>query len=135
LGTSDLIIDTSALVAIIKGEPEADQFTELMLNSSCKISAASYVELAIVIDGQGDPIVSRKFDLLCKALNLEITPVTQEQARIAREANRDFGKSSSHPAKLNLGDCFSYALAKELNEVLLFKGDDFDKTDVSYINM
>jgi ribonuclease VapC len=94
------------------------------------VSAANFVETALVIDGSRDPIASRRFDDLVKEARIAIEPVTEAQARIAREAYRDFGKGSGHPAKLNFGDCFAYALAKTTGEPLLFKGDDFIHTDI-----
>jgi ribonuclease VapC len=90
----------------------------------------SYVEAGAVIDGSKDPIVSRRFDELIEEAEIAIEPVTEAQARIARQAYRDFGKTSGHHAKLNFGDCFSYALAKSRGEPLLFKGQDFSRTDV-----
>jgi ribonuclease VapC len=83
-----------------------------------------------VIDRSRNPRASRLFDLLVRETNIEIAPLTIEQARIARAAYRDFGKGSGHPAGLNFGDCFSYALAIERNESLLYKGNDFVHTDV-----
>ena len=88
-----------------------------------------FVEAAIVIDGSRDPVASRRFDDLLREAQAEIEPVTEAQARIAREAYRDFGRGSGHPARLNFGDCFAYALARITGE-LLFKGDDFTHTDV-----
>lgn len=104
-----MIVDTSALIAILR---------------------AAFVETGAVIDSARDPIVSRQLDALIAAAGVVIEPVTETQARTAREAYRDFGKGSGHPAGLNFGDCFSYALAKVMNEPLLFKGDDFVHTDV-----
>ena len=95
------------------------------------MSAANYVEAAVVIDSVRDPIISRKFDELIRESAIAIEPVTERQAHIAREAYRDFGKGSSHPARLNFADCFAYALAKDLGEPLLFKGRDFMHTDVT----
>src|SRR5205823_12072300 len=89
------------------------------------------VETAIVIDGARDPVASRRFDDLCREAQLIIEPVTEAQARIAREAYLDYGKGSGHPAKLNFGDCFAYALAKVAGEPLLFKGEDLAHTDVA----
>ena len=89
-----------------------------------------FVETALVIDGSRDPIASRRFDDLVKEARIVIEPVSEAQARIAREAYRDFGKGSGHPAKLNFGDCFAYAPAKTTGEPLLFKGDDFIHTDI-----
>jgi ribonuclease VapC len=126
-----MIIDTSALVAILRDEPEAMAYARAIENTtSRRVSAASFVEAAIVIDGSRDPVASRKFDQLFKEAKLVIEPVTEPQARIAREAHRDFGKGSGHPAQLNFGDCFAYALAKVTGEPLLYKGDDFAHTDV-----
>ena len=126
-----MIIDTSALVAILRDEPEAMACARAIENTtSRRVSAASFVEAAIVIDGSRDPVASRKFDQLFKEAKLVIEPVTEPQARIAREAYRDFGKGSGHPAQLNFGDCFAYALAKVTGEPLLHKGNDFAHTDI-----
>ena len=126
-----MIIDTSALIAILRGAPEgASCALAIERTASRRISAANFVEAAIVIDGARDPVASRRFDDVCREAQLIIEPVTEAQARIAREAYRDFGKGSGHPAKLNFGDCFAYALAKVTGEPLLFKGEDFAHTDV-----
>lgn len=126
-----MIIDTSALVAILRDEPEAkDCALAIERDPTRRVSAANFVETALVIDGSRDPIASRRFDDLVNEARIVIEPVTEAQARIAREAYRDFGKGSGHPAKLNFGDCFAYALAKTSGEPLLFKGDDFVHTDV-----
>ncbi|MGH7779708.1 MAG: type II toxin-antitoxin system VapC family toxin [Candidatus Binataceae bacterium] len=127
-----MIVDTSALIAILRDEPEALACARA-IDSAAKrrISAASFVETAAVIDGSRDPIASRRFDDLIREAGLVIEPVTEAQARIAREAYRDFGKGSGHRAKLNFGDCFAYALAKAFGEPLLFKGDDFAYTDIA----
>ena len=95
-----------------------------------RISAANYLEAAVVIDGSRDPVASRRFDDLVSAADLVIESVTEAQARIAREAYRDYGKGSGHPAQLNLGDCFAYALARATGEPLLFIGRDFGHTDI-----
>ena len=121
-----MIIDTSALVAILYDELEAkDCALAIERNPTRRVSAANFVETALAIDGSRDPIASRRFDDLVKEARIVIEPVSEAQARIAREAYRDFGKGSGHPAKLNFGDCFAYALAKTTGEPLLFKGDDF----------
>lgn len=126
-----MIVDSSALVAILREEPDEFRFrTAIALAETRRISAASFVEAAIVVDAQRNPIASRRFDEFLTRTRIEISPVTETQARIAREAYRDFGKGSGHPAKLNFGDCFSYALAKELGEPLLFKGNDFSRTGI-----
>src|SRR5215467_12018023 len=96
-----------------------------------RISAANYLESAVVIDGSRDPVASRRFDELVATAELHVEPVTHDQARIAREAYRDFGKGSGHKARLNFGDCFAYALAKATGEPLLYKGRDFAHTDVA----
>jgi ribonuclease VapC len=120
-----MIVDTSALIAILRDEPEARDFAIAIAEADRRrISAANYLETAIVIDGSRDPIASRRFDDLLREAEIGIEPVTAEQARVAREAYRDFGRGSGHAARLNFGDCFAYALAKTTGEPLLFKGDD-----------
>ena len=127
-----MILDTSAIIAILRDETEAPVFVKAVEEAAHRrISAVNYVEAAAVIDGSRDPIASRRFDDLLREAQVAVEPVTEAQARIAREAYRDFGKGSGHPAKLNFGDCFAYALAKARNESLLFKGDDFSQTDVA----
>ncbi len=127
-----MIIDTSVLVAILRGESDAGAYMEAIRSSfPRRISAGTYVELGIVIDRAGDAIASRRVDDLLRAQTITIEPVTATQASIARAAYRDFGRGSGHRARLNYGDCFSYALAKELDEPLLFKGDDFTHTDIT----
>ncbi len=126
-----MIIDTSALLAILRDEPEAASHAEAIQRASGRrLSAVSFVETAAVVDGGRDPVASRGFDDLLQAAQITIDPVTETQARVARDAYRDFGRGSGHPAKLNLGDCFAYALAKVTGEPLLFKGKDFVHTDV-----
>ncbi len=126
-----MVVDTSALIAVLRAEPEAEAMARSMVTAATlRVSAANYVEAAAVIDGSRDPVASRRFDDLLEVLGVKIEQVTVEQARIARAAYRDFGRGSGHPARLNYGACFAYALAKELGEPLLFKGDDFGHTDV-----
>jgi len=130
-----MILDTSALIAILRFEAEAPEFARIIERAAesaaqPRISAVSYVEAGAVIDGSKDPVASRRFDELIEEAQIAIEPVTEAQARIARQAYRDFGKTSGHPAKLNFGDCFSYALAISKGEPLLFKGHDFSRTDV-----
>jgi ribonuclease VapC len=121
-----MIVDTSALIAILRDEPEARAFAIAIADADHRrISAANYLEAAIVIDGSHDPIASRRFDDLLREAAIAIEPVTEEQAKVAREAYRDFGRGSGHAAQLNFGDCFAYALAMTTGEPLLFKGDDF----------
>jgi ribonuclease VapC len=128
-----MIVDTSAVVAVLKEEPEAERFLrELTASGKPKrMSAANYLEAGIVVDANRNPLLSRRFDDLIVRTEIAVEPVTREQAEIARAAYRDFGKGSSHPAALNFGDCFAYALAKSAREPLLFKGDDFSQTDVA----
>ncbi len=127
-----MIVDTSALIAILRDERDAISYAKAIANAAVtRISAGNYVETAAVIDASRDPIASRRFDDLLREARIMIEPVTEVQARIAREAYRDFGRGTGHPAHLNFGDCFAYALAKAINEPLLFKGDDFTHTDVT----
>ncbi|MEZ0325075.1 MAG: type II toxin-antitoxin system VapC family toxin [Fimbriimonas sp.] len=126
-----MIVDTSALVAILRHEEDGYRYAQALDDSPInRISAVSFVEAAMLIDRDGSPISSRKFDELMLDANLVIEPVTAEQAQIAREAWRDFGRGSGHKAQLNFGDLFTYALAKQRREPLLFKGGDFGLTDV-----
>ncbi len=127
-----MIVDTSAIVAILRDEPEAAAFAEAIAAArNRRVSAVNYVEAAAVIDGSRNPIASRRFDDLFREAGVSIEPVTEAQARIAREAYRDFGKGSGHTAGLNLGDCFAYALARAMSEPILFKGNDFRHTDLT----
>jgi ribonuclease VapC len=126
-----VILDTSVLIAILRDEPEAVAFAEAIeLAPARRLSAASYVEAGAVIDRAHDPVASRRLDELLAVSDIQVETVTEHHARIARDAFRDFGKGSGHPAQLNFGDCFSYALAKAADEPLLFKGTDFIHTDV-----
>ena len=121
-----MIVDTSAIVAMLQLEPEATAMLRVLSRTSdTSMSAATYLECGIVIDRAKDSKASANLDALIRDLGIAIEPVTAEQARIARQAYRDFGKGSGHPAKLNYGDCFAYALAMERGEALLYKGDDF----------
>jgi ribonuclease VapC len=126
-----MIIDSSALIAILRAEPDAERCAQAIeAASDCRLSAASFVEAAAVIDSSRDPVASRRFDDFLREAAIIIEPVTEEQARIAREAYRDFGRGSGHPARLNFGDCFAYALARALGEPLLFVGGDFGHTGI-----
>ena len=108
------------------------RFTRVIADASVRrISAGTLLETTIVVDAGGDPILRRRLDELLDVADFVIEPVTGEQARIGREAYRDFGRGSGHPARLNFGDCFAYALAKAIGEPLLFKGDDFGHTDIT----
>ena len=126
-----MIVDTSALVAILRFEPERIALaTALDQAPHRSISAASYLELSIVIDSRRDPVLSREVDEIIDRFEIHIEPVTVEQAKLARQAYRDYGKGSGHPAQLNFGDCFSYALARDKREPMLYTGDDFVHTDI-----
>ena len=96
----------------------------------CRISAANLLESAIVMDGSRDAVASLKLDQFIEESGVIVEPVTASQVRLARIAQRNFGRGSGHPARLNFGDCFAYALAMETGEPLLFKGQDFGRTDV-----
>jgi len=132
-----MIVDTSVAMAILRGEREGRSFAEIMElgaggvgHETLKMSVASYVEAGVAMDAARNPVVSRQLDELIRIAGIELRPVTVEQARLAREAYRDFGRGSGHAAKLNLGDCYAYALAKELGEPLLFQGAGLAETDV-----
>lgn len=127
-----MIVDSSAVLAILHAEPDAERFAVAMEKSATplRMSACNYLEVALVLDSQRDPIASRKLDEFFERAAIIVEPFTAKQAAIARQAWRDFGKGSGHRAGLNFGDCFAYALATELRQPLLFKGDDFTHTDV-----
>lgn len=125
-----MVIDTSALLAILFGEPEEASFEELTgAAADVTMSAASYMEAAMIIDRRLDALHRALLDATLKDFEIRIEPVTEEQVRVARRAFQEFGKGV-HPAGLNFGDCFTYALAKVKREALLFKGNDFSKTDL-----
>ena len=126
-----MIIDTSAIIAILRDEPDKSCARAIADATIRRVSAVNFVESAVVIDASRNPIATRRLDDFIKAANISIEPVTATQAQIARGAYRDFGKGSGHPAKLNFNDCFAYALAKESGEPLLFKGGDFAHTDIA----
>src|SRR6202034_944350 len=122
-----MIINTSAVIAVLKEESDAPRFLRVLTLSAepKRMSAANYLEAAIVVDANRNPLLSRRLDELIVQTEIMAEPVTLEQANIARAAYRDFGRGSGHSARLNFGDCFAYALAKTTGEPLLFKGDDF----------
>jgi len=126
-----MVVDTSVLVAMLIGEPEAQTFAHILRNAARKrISAASYAELRIVMlrrTGDNDPQLAT--DIIDQA-GIDVMPVSREQADLAAEAYRTYGKGR-HPAALNFGDCFAYALAKQLDAPLLYKGTDFAATDIT----
>jgi ribonuclease VapC len=125
-----MIIDTSAIIAVLFNEDDANLYAELITQSdSRRMSAATFVETAIVVETQTKTSGSRQLDAFMRRADIAIEPVTEEHAHIARQAFIDFGKGR-HTAGLNYGDCFSYALAKATGEPLLFKGKVFSKTDL-----
>ncbi|MGB6690588.1 MAG: type II toxin-antitoxin system VapC family toxin [Terracidiphilus sp.] len=126
-----MIVDSSAIVAILKREAGWNDLARTLDSANnTSISASSYVEMSIVVDRWRNPNLSREFDELLERFNISVEPFTLEQARIARQAYRDYGRGSGHPANLNFGDCFSYALARAKREPILYKGDDFVHTDL-----
>ncbi|EMJ94433.1 type II toxin-antitoxin system VapC family toxin [Leptospira alstonii] len=129
-----MIVDTSALLAILLQEEEQEEFVlAIVSNSDSRMSVANYLEAAIKTDRLKDPVLSRLLDDAISKLKIKLEPITIEQIKIAREAYRDFGKGSGHSAGLNFGDCFAYALAKDKGFPLLFKGNDFQHTDIERV--
>ena len=125
-----MIIDTSATLSILFHEPDAEHFARAITEAaSCRISVATLLEATIVLEGRSGSSAAHELDAFLSRARIELEPVTPEQAQIAREAWRRFGKGN-HPAALNFGDCFAYALAKAAREPLLFKGHDFELTDI-----
>ena len=125
-----MILDTSALIAVLFQEPEAENFARLILAADvCRLSVANHLELAIVLERQARPDAARQAEAFLRAAAIVVEPVTLQQGALARQAYYDFGRGR-HRARLNFGDCFAYALAKAMDEPLLFKGRDFVQTDV-----
>ncbi len=125
-----MIIDTSAILAILFEEAKADHFINtIAAASSSRISTATLLETTIVLESRSGPAASHQLDAFLRRAQVELEPVTPEQAQIAREAWRRFGKDN-HPAGLNFGDCFAFALAKATREPLLFNVRDFELTDI-----
>lgn len=125
-----MIIDTSAVLAILYDEDNAARFADAIAGAERRMmSAANFLEAGVVIDNQIGPAAGRQLDALIARAEVEIAPVTKEQAEIARQAYLDYGKGN-HPARLNFGDCFAYALSKLTAQPLLFQGDDFSRTDI-----
>jgi len=126
-----MIVDTSAIVALWGQEIGWEKISQALENDPApRISAATLVELYAVLDSRSSPENCRRLDALLAAYGIIVEPFTADQAKLAREAYRDFGKGSGHPAKLNLGDCFSYALASARHDTILFVGNDFRHTDL-----
>lgn len=127
-----MIVDTSALIAVLRDEPEGHVFTEALINAQAgiSISAATMLEAHIVAQRLDTEGLEERLDELIADHAVEIVAFGASQLSAASEAHRKYGKGSGHPARLNFGDCFSYALAKQSGEPLLFKGEDFARTDV-----
>jgi|ERR1700733_886664 ribonuclease VapC len=127
-----MIVDTSAVVAILRQESGAEELLRrLTAAGSRRISAANLLETAIVLESKSGERGGEQLDLFLARAQIEVEPVTAEHVRIARKAWRRYGKGTGHAARLNFGDCFSYALALSLGEELLYKGADFALTDVA----
>ena len=125
-----MIVDTSAVLAILFGEREARRCDEAIAQAPrCRMSAVSFLEAAIVLESRSGAEAGHELDAFLEAAAIDLAPVTPDQAAAARRAWRRFGKGN-HPAGLNFGDCFSYALAESEREPLLFKGEDFARTDI-----
>jgi ribonuclease VapC len=127
-----MIVDTSAIMAMLLDEPEQAQFVRMMmLAPSRKMSAGGWIELSVVLTRRKHSELESRLNQLLDVTPVEIVPVGIDQARIGASIYRKYGHGSGHPARLNFGDCFAYALAKETGEPLLFKGDDFIHTDIT----
>ena len=125
-----MIVDTSAIIAIIFRESGSKRYEKAILEAqSCRMSVVSYLEASIVLESRSGIAAGHDLDMLLKEADIELEPVTIDQAQGARRAWQRFGKGN-HPAGLNFGDCFSYALAEDTREPLLFKGQDFAQTDI-----
>ena len=125
-----MVVDTSALIAILLGEPETEFFVRVLADDPKKmISAFNALESAIVIEAKKGEAGGRELDLLMHRARIEIIPINGDQVELALTAWRKYGKGN-HPAGLNIGDCCAYALAKYSGEPLLFKGKDFSRTDI-----
>ena len=130
-----MIVDASAIIAILRDEPNANELTSALESADVRrISAATYVEAAIMTDSNRNTLLSNLLDSFLVRSLISIEPVTVEQARLAREAYRDFGKGR-HRAGLNFGDCFVYALARDKGEPVLCKGEDFKRTEVEIVEL
>ena len=125
-----MIVDSSAVVAILNREPDAEYYEMAIASApTCRMSIANALEASIVVEGRGGAAAGYEFDLFLDTARITLTPVTAEQFEAARSAWRRYGKGN-HRAALNYGDCFAYALAKTTGEPLLFKGGDFVHTDI-----
>ncbi len=130
-----MVIDTSALLAILLGEPEAEAFSQKITKDSKRlVSALSALEAAVVLHARKGPAGLRELDLLLHSAGATIVSFDADQVLLARSAYEKYGKGH-HPAALNLGDCCSYALSRSSGEPLLFKGNDFSRTDVNAVEL
>ena len=128
-----MILDTSALLAVLFDEPDAGYFERAIASATtCRMSVANHLEAAMVVESRMGDEGGRQLDNFVKTAEIELVPVTPEQAQAARLAWRRYGKGN-HPAALNFGDCFAYALAEATGEPLLFKGEDFALTDIESV--
>ena len=125
-----MIVDSSALLAILYREPDAARFEQVIATTAnCRMSVANALEASIVVEGRGGIEAGDELDAFLQSAGIELAPVTEEHLVAARRAWRRFGKGN-HAAALNFGDCFAHALAEATGEPLLFKGDDFSRTDI-----
>ena len=125
-----MIVDSSAILAVLYREPDAGRYeTAIASAMGCRMSVANVLETSIVLEARGGAAAGHELDTFLQDAAIELTPVTVEHMDAARRAWRRFGKGN-HPAALNLGDCFAYALAAVTGEPLLFKGEGFARTDV-----
>ena len=134
-----MIVDSSAIIAILFAEPDAAFYASAIATASAapqgvRISAVTYVEAAVVVESQISAAGAQQFDAFMRRAGIVVEAVTEQHAVLARQAYADFGKGR-HPASLNFGDCFSYALAKATREPLLFKGKDFSQTDIEGVRL
>lgn len=125
-----MIIDSSAVLAVLYREPDAERYETAMASAwKCRMSVANVLEASIVVESRGSAAAAHEFDAFLDSAGIALAPVMAEHVEAARLAWRRFGKGN-HPASLNFGDCFAYALAKTTGEPLLFKGNDFALTDI-----
>ena len=128
-----MIVDSSAVLAILFGEPDARRHAAAIMSAyPCRISVANVLEASIAVERRGGDTAAHALDILLEHAEIELVPVTVEHLKAARRAWRRFGKGN-HPAALNFGDCFAYALSKTTGEPLLFKGEDFARTDIDSV--
>jgi ribonuclease VapC len=129
-----VIVDSSALMALVNGEPEAERLAQRMAEATCRMSVGTWIEVMIVADSRSASLGAR-LDEIITSLPIERVPLTERQADVARAAYRRYGKGSGSPARLNFGDCFAYALSVTAGEPLLFVGNDFAATDVAAVRL